>query len=98
MAGLQQLSELFLVHFDYSLGSSATKRNAKDEEKEKDKVVWKRFYVSRLEGKKKINIDSPTRQGLFFAPLGRGVVSSFKINGGLGLAPDYDWWKRVIVI
>lgn len=66
--------------------------------KKKDQVVWKRFYVSRLEGKKKINIDSPTRQGLFFAPLDRGVVSSFKINGGLGLAPNYDWWERVIVI
>jgi hypothetical protein len=39
LAGLQQLSELFLVHLDYSLGSSATKRNAKDEEKEK-KTRW----------------------------------------------------------
>lgn len=34
LAGLQQLGELFLVHLDYSLGSTATKRNAKDEEKE----------------------------------------------------------------
>lgn len=59
--------------------------------KKKDQVVWKRFYVSRLEGKKKlISILQPGRD-FFFAPLDRGVVSSFKINGDLGLAPNYDW-------
>lgn len=61
LAGLQQLGELFLVHLDYSLGSTATKRNAKDEEKEeKEKkkscgrgAKKKRFYLFSPRGEKK---------------------------------------------
>jgi hypothetical protein len=83
LAGLQQLSELFLVHLDDSLGSSATKRNAKDGGK-REKVRWtrceeKRFYLLRLEGKKKKNkMPDSIQQGLFLPRFAEGSVPSFQ--------------------
>lgn len=80
MAGLQQLSELILVHLDYSLGSTATKRNAKDEEKKSpvDKVRKKKIlFIFRLEGRKK-KLISRLQQGLFLPRLAEGVGPQFQ--------------------
>ena len=81
LAGLQQLSELVLVHPDYSLGSSATKRNAKDggREKSEDEVGGKKILFTSPRGEeKKLRSQTPSRQGLFLPRLAEGSVPSFQ--------------------